>query len=129
MTLESLKDYRSKKEEIEELTYKVKHLSDSLVGNSTILDYKMGYPRPQAVVGVDREKFYSLDAKWTAKIRQLEKECTEVETFIESIPDSLARRVFRQKFIEGKTQEQISKSVHISQSSISKKISRFLKME
>lgn len=129
MTLELLKAYRSKKEEIEELSYKLEHLPSDLVSNSTILDYQTGYPRPQAVVGTDRERFYRLNTQWQQRKEQLEDECSQVEDFIEGIPDSLTRRVFRQRFIEGRTQEQISKSTHISQSAISKKIGAFFKME
>lgn len=129
MNLESLKEYKSKKEEIAELAYKLEHLSSDLVGNSTILDYQKGYPRPQAVVGTDQERFYRLNAQWRQRKEQLEDECSKVEDFIEGIPDSLTRRVFRQRFIEGRTQEQISKSTHISQSAISKKIGAFFKME
>ena len=121
MTLESLKEYKSKKEEIAELAYKLEHLPSDLVGNSTVFDYRSGYPKAQAVVGTDRERFYRLNAQWSKKKKQLEDECSQVEDFIEGIPDSLTRRVFRQRFIEGRTQEQISKSTHISQSSISKK--------
>lgn len=129
MNLESLKEYKSKKEEIAELAYKLEHLSSDLVGNSTILDYQKGYPRPQAVVGTDQERFYRLNAQWRQRKEQLEDECSQVEDFIEGISDSLTRRVFRQRFIEGRTQEQISKSTHISQSAISKKIGAFFKME
>ncbi len=129
MTLELLKEYRSKKEEIAELAYKLEHLPGDLVGNSTVFDYRSGYPKAQAVVGTDRERFYRLNAQWSKKKKQLEDECSQVEDFIEGIPDSLTRRVFRQRFIEGRTQEQISKSTHISQSAISKKIGSFFKME
>lgn len=131
MTLESLKSYKSKKEEIAELAHKLEHLreGDSLVGNSTIFDYRTGYPRAQIVVGTDRERFYRLNSQWRQRKEQLEDECSQVEDFIEGIPDSVTRRIFRQRFIEGKTQEQISESIHISQSSICKKISGFLKKE
>ncbi len=131
MTLESLKSYKSKKEEIAELAHKLEHLreEDSLVGNSTIFDYRTGYPRAQIVVGTDRERFYRLNSQWRQRKEQLEDECSQVEDFIEGIPDSVTRRIFRQRFIEGKTQEQISESIHISQSSICKKISGFLKKE
>ena len=42
MTLEFLKDYRSKKEEIIELEYKLYHIADgdNLVGNDVIFDYR-----------------------------------------------------------------------------------------
>lgn len=129
MTLELLKSYRSKKEEIKELTYKLYHLDDmddSLVGNSVVFDYRSGYPVPRSVVGVDRDKYYRLKNRWGSRREQLKKECLEVEEFVENISDSTTRRIFRKSFIEGETQEQISRELHISQSSISKKISIYL---
>lgn len=131
MTLRLLKDYMSKKEEIDEIIDKLAQLGkgDSLIGNDVILTYNNGYPVPQSVVGVDREKFYRLKSKWEKRKRQLEEECQQVEDFIEDIPDSITRRIFRKCFLEGLTQEQISEALHISQSSISKKISNFMKLE
>lgn len=131
MTLEFLKDYKSKKEEIKELEYKLDHIEDEddLVGNDVILDYRSGYPVPRSVIGTDRERYRRLSNRWTGRKERLKEECREVEEFIESISDSLTRRIFRERFIEGKTQEQVSRDLHISQSSISKKISIFLKME
>ena len=48
MTKERLESYRSCKEEIRELQYKLDHLGegDSMIGNDTVFDYKTGYPRP-----------------------------------------------------------------------------------
>ena len=131
MTLELLKDYKSKKEEIKELAYKLDHIedNDNLVGNDIIFDYRSGYPQPQAVVGTDRERYYRLSSRWSNRKALLEEECVQVEAFVESIQDSLTRRIFRQRFIEGKTQEEVSRDLHISQSSISKKISNFFKLE
>lgn len=131
MTLEFLKDYRSKKEEIIELEYKLDHIADgdNLVGNDVIFDYRSGYPVPQSVVGTDQEKYHRLESRWSRRKAQLKEECLQVEEFVEAIPDSLTRRIFRQSFIEGKTQDTISIDMHISQSSISKKICNFLKME
>lgn len=128
MTLELLRDYKSKKEEIKELAYKLDHIedNDNLVGNDIIFDYRSGYPQPQAVIGTDQEKYHRLSSRWSKRKTLLEKECQQVEEFVESIPDSLTRRIFRQKFIEGKTQEEVSRDLHISQSSISRKISNFL---
>lgn len=130
MTLEFLKDYKSKKEEIRELEYKLEHISDgdSLIGNDVIFDYRSGYPVPQSIVGTDQEKYYRLKSRWSWRSAQLKEECLQVEEFIEAIPDSLTRRIFRQSFIEGKTQEEVSRNLHISQSSISRKISHFIKI-
>lgn len=131
MTLELLRGYKSKKEEIQELTYKLDHIedNDNLVGNDIIFDYRSGYPQPQAVVGTDRERYYRLSSRWSNRKTLLEEECQQVEEFIESIPDSMTRRLFRQSFIDGRTQREISRDLYISQSSISKKISDYLKLE
>lgn len=131
MTLEFLKGYKSKKEEIIELTYKLDHIedNDNLVGNDIIFDYRSGYPQPQAVVGTDRGKYLRLSSRWSNRKAILEEECLQVEEFIESIPDSLTRRIFRLSFIDGKTQEEVSRDLYISQSSISKKINNFFKLE
>lgn len=131
MTLELLKGYKSKKDEIQELAYKLDHIedNDNLVGNDIIFDYRSGYPQPQAVVGTDRERYRRLSSRWSNRKAILEEECKQVEEFIESIPDSLIRRLFRQSFIDGRTQREISRDLYISQSSISKKINDFLKLE
>ena len=57
MTRERLEGYRSCKEEIRELQYKLAHLGegDSLIGNDVVFDYRTGYPKPQSVVGYDYE--------------------------------------------------------------------------
>ncbi len=130
MTLELLRDYKSKKEEIKELSYKLDHIedNDNLVGNDIIFDYRSGYPKPQAVIGTDRERYHRLSSRWYDRKVRLEEECRQVEEFVETIPDSLTRRIFRQRFIEGKTQEEVSRDLHISQSSISRKISHFIKI-
>ena len=131
MTRKGLEEYRSNREEIRELQYKLDHLGqgDSMMGNDTILDYRSGYPMPQAVIGVDWDKVDRLEHRYQRRIKALNEECEEIEEFIEGIEDSLTRRIFRQCFLEGRTQEQISKALHISQSNISKKISNFFKME
>ena len=129
MTLELLKSYRSKKDEIKELTYKLEHLGegDSLVGNDVIFDYRSGFPVPKSVVGVDRNKYYSLKNRWGSRREQLINDCEQVEEFVENIPDSITRRIFRKCFIEGETQEHVSIDLHIAQSNISRKINNYLK--
>lgn len=130
MTLELLRDYQSKKAEIQELAYKLDHIedNDNLVGNDIIFDYRSGYPQPQAVIGTDLERYHRLSSRWSNRKALLEQECMQVEEYIELIQDSLTRRIFRQRFIEGKTQEEVSRDLHISQSSISRKISHFIKI-
>ena len=130
VTKEMLESNRSKKEEIKELQYKLRHLGqgDSMVGNDTIFDYRSGYPQPQAVVGTDREKVSRTEQLYRKKISELEMECQRVEEFIEEIKDSMTRRIFRMYYIEGMSQKAIGKKVHMDRSSISKKIDNFFKV-
>lgn len=129
MTKSRLEEYRSKKAEIAELQYKLAHLGegDSLIGNDVIMDYRGGYPQPQSVVGYDYDRERCLRNTYQKRIERLKEDCLEVELWIERIPDSLTRRIFRMCFVDGMTQKRIAKKVHIDQSRVSRKIFDFLK--
>lgn len=129
MTREQLEGYRSCREEIQELQYKLDHLGegDSMIGNDVIMDYRDGFPRPQSVVGYDYDKYERLRKAYESRIAKLQAECAEVEMWIEGIPDSLTRRIFRMYYIDGMNQSRIAKRVHLSQSQVSRKIDGFLK--
>lgn len=131
MTREQLEEYRSKKDEIAELTYKLQHLGedDEMVGNDVIMDYRKGYPIPQSVVGVDWDKYDNAKVRYTNRLGKLKEECDAVEQFVEDIEDSMTRRIFRMYYIDGISQRDVAAAVHLSQTAISKKISDFLKME
>lgn len=128
MTRERLEGYQSCKEEIQELQYKLAHLGegDSMMGHDVILDYQTGYPRPQSVVGYDDKREERLRKTYESRIAKLQSECAEVEQWVEAIPDSLTRRIFRMYYIDGLNQSKIAKRVHLSQSKISEKISKYL---
>ena len=100
-----------------------------MLGHDVILDYQTGFPRPQSIVGYDHEKEERLRRTYESRIAKLQAECAEVELWIEAIPDSLTRRIFRMYYIDGMNQSKIAKRVHLSQAEISKKISRYLKVE
>ena len=132
MTKERLKAYRSNKAEILELDYTLRNRwkSDTMIGNDVIFDYSRGYPMPQCVVGFDEPKYKRWQEKDRKRKEWLEQECKEVEQFVDAIQDSLAHRIFRKLFIDGRkpvTQEQVAKSVHLDQSRISRKIDDILK--
>lgn len=131
MRREELEAYRSKKDEIKELKYKLEHLGegDSAIGNSVINDYRKGYSQPQAVVGVDWKKIDNAVKRYEHRINRLNAECEEIEEFVESIEDSMTRRIFRMYYIDGISQERVARNIHVSQSVVSKKISDFFKLE
>lgn len=130
MNKEQLERYRSQKEEIQELRYKLEHLGegDSLVGNSTIFDYSTGFPRPQAVVAYDYNRERRLRERYSTRLARLRSDCEETEQWIEAISDSQTRRIFRMYYLEGETQKRIGERLHIERSTVSKKIEAFLKV-
>lgn len=130
MTKERLEKYRSKKAEIPELRRKLADLGkdDSMIGNDVIMDYRKGYPRPQSVVGYDYEREIKLRERWEKRIERLEKECLDIELWIEEIPDSLTRRIFRMHYVDGLPQDKVARKLNMDRSNISKKITRFLKV-
>ena len=92
------------------------------------MDYRKGYPQPQSVVGFDYDLYEKRRARWTKRLGQLQKEVDEVEEWIEAIPDGLTRRCFRMVYIDGLTQYQVAKQVHLDRSSVSKRMDVFLKV-
>lgn len=106
-----------------------RYRDESLIGNDVILDYSKSYPPiPQGVVGFDLAKYRRLQDRDRRRKEQLEKECAEIEDFIESIEDSLTRRIFRMTFIDGEKQRKVAKAVHLDRSVVSRKINNFLKV-
>ena len=131
ITKELLQGYRSKKDEIQELDYILKNRwrDEGLIGNDVIFDYSKGYPMPQSVVGFDQAKYERLQDRDQRRKEQLEQECAEIEEWVEAIPDSLTRRIFRMCFIDGRKQKDVAKAVHLDQSRVSRKIDEYLKEE
>ena len=130
MTREQLEQYRSNMEEIKEITYKLEHLGDgdSLIGNDVVLDYRSGFPKPQSVVGYD----YDLEARRRERLENLrakiQADCDNVEEFIFGISDGKIRRIFQMYFLEGLSMKKVARKMNMEKSSISKKISGYLKL-
>lgn len=129
ITKEMLQSYRSKKDEIAELDWVLRHRwqDEGMIGNNVVFDYRKGYPRPQSVVGFDYDRYDRLQDRDNARKALLEQECAEIEEFVESIPDSLTRRIFRMSFIDGRKQKYVAKAVHLDQSRVSRRIDDYLK--
>ena len=128
MTKDILQSYRSKKDEILELDWILRNRwqDEALVGNDVVFDYRNGYPRPQSIVGFDYDRYDYLQERDYTKKAVLEQECEEIEEWVEAIPDSLIRRIFRMIFIQGRKQKEVAKSVNLDRSRISRKIDDYI---
>lgn len=128
VTRQQLEEYRSDKQEILELTYRIENRwkDEAMIGNDVIFDYSKGYPMPQSVVGFDQERYEHLQDRDVRRKDKLEKKCKETEDWIEKIKDGITRRIFRMYFIEGQKQKDVAKAVHLDRSRISRKINAYL---
>ena len=129
MTKERLEEYKSKRAEITELRIKLSSIGkgDSMIGNSVILNGQVYPPRPESVVGIDEKKYERLRKKYSERLAELERDCGEIEEWIEEIQDSLTRRIFRMYYVDGMTQQQVANEIGLDRSRISRKIDDFLK--
>ena len=129
MTRERLEAYRSNRDEIKELKYKLDHLGedDSLIGNDVIFDYRKGYPIPQAVVGYDYELEWKRRERYENQIAKLKVEQDRIEEWVFGIRDSRTRRIFQMYFLEGLTQEKVGRKMNMDRSVVSRKIDSYLK--
>ncbi len=95
ITRKLLDEYRDmrKKRTIPLLEYELREMreGDNGFGNSTIFDYRDGFPRPQSVVGFDWEQYERRE-----KALERKKDVSKaVEKWIEEIEDGQTRCVFR----------------------------------
>lgn len=129
ITKELLSTYRSKKDEILELDWMLNNRwrNETMIGNDVIFDYSKGYPMPQSVVGFDQKKYERAQERDLRKKEKLEEECEEMEQFVENIPNSITRRIFRLYFLDGRKQKDVAKAVHLDRSRVSRKIDDYLK--
>lgn len=133
MTKERLEAYRSNCQEIKELEYTIENRwkSEHMISTDTILNYSKGYPIPEGIAGFNYERYERLQDRDLKRKEFLEKECEECEKFVNSIKNSIDRRIFRIYFLDGDkkvNQNDVAKKIHIDQSGISRRIDKYLKI-
>lgn len=114
ITKKLLDDYRKMKREIPLLELELKNMvqGDNGFNNSTIFDYRDGYPKPQSVVGFDWPLYEHRKKVLSGKKNKVKA----VETWINAIEDGQSRCVFRMFYIEGMKWEIIASKTGYSNS-------------
>lgn len=109
ITKQLLHDYDKIKREILLLRAEINEMqhSDSGLGSSTIIDYHKGFPRPQAVVGFDQERY----ERRVKRLREKERQVAAVEEWIENIEDDQVRIVFKMFYMQGYSWKKIAKTI------------------
>ena len=131
--------YRNMQKEIEQIHQDIKKTEDNiarLLEEGTVQDkVRGGFGGNQGfkIEGFPVEIFEKRKNLLRGKMDRLTKkenellELTEsIETFIDGIPVSRDRRIFRAIYLEDKTQQEIAAELHIDRSLVSKTISKYL---
>ena len=127
MTKHQLEQYQALAIEIDAIEREIKrdHLvTDTVTGSSDEYPYTK---HPITVVGLPSSE-YTLVTELSDKRRQLVAERMEIERFLDDIGDSQTRAIFRMRFIEGKSWQQIANrsKKYITADAIRKRTERFL---
>lgn len=99
ITKKLLKEYRKNKQDLPLLEEELNELwmTDRGFGNSVILDYRDGFPRPRSIVGFDMDLYRRRETALKNKKEKVEA----VEKWIDAIEDGQTRCVFRMYYIDG----------------------------
>lgn len=127
MTKHDLKQYRSLKLEINDLERRIAKgevVSDVVTGSSANYPYTQ---HPINICGVDTK----LTKKYIQQKKKLTRECLEIEQWMDSVDDSLVRRIIRHRFIDGFSWRQIANRVggENTEDSVRKAVERYLQRD
>lgn len=120
---------RKLKKEIMGLRYSIDNAKPELQADF-YKDYRTGKGIPKSVVGFvfDERDIHAREQKIKLRLKQLESVIKNAEEEIDSVDDPELRSILRLYYIEGETQENIGKILHIERSSVSKKLKKIQKL-
>lgn len=109
MTKLRLEGYRKLIQDIQILRRELEEMRSSEVGlgSSVVLDYQKGYPRPQTVIGFDRERY----DKKQKLLEKKEQQAAGVREWIDEIEDAETRAVFKYYYVDDLTWLQVAKKL------------------
>ena len=126
---ENVAKIRKLKKEIMGLRYSIDNAKPELQADF-YKDYRTGKGIPKSVVGFvfDEREIHAREQKIKLRLKQLESVIKNAEEEIDSVEDPELRSILRLYYIEGETQENIGKILHIERSSVSKKLKKIQKL-
>lgn len=126
---ENVAKIRKLKKEIMGLRYSIDNAKPELQADF-YKDYRTGKGIPKSVVGFvfDEREIHAREQKIKLRLKQLESVIKNAEEEIDSVEDPELRSILRLFYIEGETQENIGKILHIERSSVSKKLKKIQKL-
>ncbi len=135
MSIDDLRELKYLKKELIRLDQQIGHLEEKEIPvvAGKVKGSSRDFPYIEVRTSVLMDEPVTADAvgkllKIKRERRQLvERKIIELEQFIKEIPDSLTRQIFELYFQDGKRQQDVAEQLHIERSSVSKKITAYIK--
>lgn len=139
MTEQELRQYKAVKNEILDLNRRIEETKQTeTVSLGTVRGSSSHFPYiPQTfkVVGIEPEDMVQKQKEVSKLLKQREakrdellKIQKEIEDYINGIPDSITRMIFRMYFLDGLNQIEIGRKAGYDQGTVSRKIKNYLKL-
>lgn len=126
MTKEELSKYYYLKQEIKQIEDKIKEIDSTFMRASLIncekFERKLSNPQEKRMILIEK-----YEQKLEIAINKSIEELIKIEEFINSIEDPENRMIFRYRYIELKSWNEISSLIHISKSAIFERHNKILK--
>lgn len=126
MTKEELSKYYYPKQEIKQIEDKIKEIDSTFMRASLIncekFERKLSNPQEKRMILIEK-----YEQKLEIAINKSIEELIKIEEFINSIEDPENRMIFRYRYIELKSWNEISSLIHISRSAIFERHNKILK--
>ena len=126
MTKEELSKYYYLKQEIKQIEDKIKEIDSTFMRASLIncekFERKLSNPQEKRMILIEK-----YEQKLEIAINKSIEELIKIEEFINSIEDLENRMIFRYRYIELKSWNEISSLIHISRSAIFERHNKILK--
>lgn len=133
-----MKQYRALMREVEALEKKIDKLYErgdnvpvvagKVVGSSSDFPYTEVRTSVQMHEPKKQDEINRLIAINELRRDKVERLLLEIEEYIAAIPDSVTRQVFELIYLQGKRQREVADELFVEQSTVSKAISRQLKL-
>ena len=127
MTKEELSKYYYLKQEIKQIEDKIEEIDSTFMRASLIncekFERKLSNPQEKRMILIEK-----YEQKLEIAINKSIEELIKIEEFINSIEDPENRMIFRYRYIELKSWNEISSLIHISRSAIFERHNKILKI-
>lgn len=127
MTIQELSKYHNIKTEIKQIEDNIYEIETTMIGSSKITGMPStsnGTDSPTERIGI---KLAQLRTKLVSKQESLLDEAHKIEDFLTTVEDAEIRVIIRERFLEGKTWNDVSKKIIADRSTPYYKLKKYLK--